>query len=43
MESSLLVNVVHNDFKNPHAIFEPFVKAAAEYAAQHPTTNGHAQ
>ncbi|KAG2075773.1 methylenetetrahydrofolate reduct [Suillus decipiens] len=39
-ESSYLVNVVHNDFKDSHAIFEPFFKAGAEYAAQH--TNGSA-
>lgn len=39
-ESSYLVNVVHNDFKDPRAIFEPFFKAGAEYAAQH--TNGSA-
>jgi methylenetetrahydrofolate reductase (NADPH) len=39
-ESSYLVNVVHNDFKDPQAIFEPFFKAGAEYAAQH--TNGSA-
>ncbi|KAG1876427.1 methylenetetrahydrofolate reductase-domain-containing protein [Suillus subalutaceus] len=34
-ESSYLVNVVHNDFKVPQAIFEPFFKAGAEYTAQH--------
>ncbi|KAG1881185.1 methylenetetrahydrofolate reductase-domain-containing protein [Suillus subluteus] len=39
-ESSYLVNVVHNDFKVPQAIFEPFFKAGAEYTAQH--TNGSA-
>ncbi|KAK7012232.1 methylenetetrahydrofolate reductase [Favolaschia claudopus] len=33
METSFLVNVVHNDFHNPEAIFEPFFKAGAEYAA----------
>jgi len=45
MGKSLLVNVVHNDFKDPLAIFDPFFKAAADYAAQHPTAtaNGHAQ
>lgn len=32
MDESFLVNVVHNDFKNPEAIFKPFFKAAAEYA-----------
>ncbi|KAG1746594.1 methylenetetrahydrofolate reductase-domain-containing protein [Suillus paluster] len=40
MGSSYLVNVVHNDFKDPQAIFEPFFKAGAEYMAQH--TNGSA-
>ncbi|KAG2042586.1 methylenetetrahydrofolate reductase-domain-containing protein [Suillus americanus] len=39
-ESSYLVNVVHNDFKDPQAIFGPFFKAGAEYTAQH--TNGSA-
>lgn len=39
-ESSYLVNVVHNDFKDSQAIFEPFFKAGAEHAAQH--TNGSA-
>ncbi|KAI0717993.1 methylenetetrahydrofolate reduct [Cerioporus squamosus] len=50
MDTYYLVNVVHNDFKKPEAIFEPFFKAGAEYAAKHkaptangaPTTNGHA-
>jgi len=36
MGSSYLVNVVHNDFKNPDAIFEPFFKAGAEYHSQLP-------
>jgi methylenetetrahydrofolate reductase (NADPH) len=27
------VNVVHNDFMKPDAIFEPFMKAGAEMAA----------
>ncbi|KAI0792185.1 methylenetetrahydrofolate reduct [Abortiporus biennis] len=31
MDTSLLVNVVHNDYKKPDAIFEPFYKAGAEY------------
>jgi methylenetetrahydrofolate reductase (NADPH) len=35
MGSSYLVNVVHNDFKDPGAIFEPFFKAGAEYQSQH--------
>lgn len=46
METTLLVNVVHNDFKKPTAIFEPFLKAGAEYAALQakaaPSANGHA-
>ncbi|KAK7686289.1 hypothetical protein QCA50_010513 [Cerrena zonata] len=33
MDTSLLVNVVHNDYKRPSAIFEPFHKAGAEFAA----------
>lgn len=33
METSCLVNVVHNDFHDPEAIFEPFFKAGADYAA----------
>ena len=35
MNTWLLVNIVHNDFKDPTAIFEPFFKAAAEYAAKY--------
>ncbi|KAF8637613.1 hypothetical protein AX17_002682 [Amanita inopinata Kibby_2008] len=31
METSYLVNVVHNDFHDPDAIFKPFVKAGTEY------------
>ncbi|THH18453.1 hypothetical protein EW146_g2540 [Bondarzewia mesenterica] len=45
MGKSLLVNVVHNDFKKPDAIFEPFYKAGAEFAAASDATtqpNGHA-
>lgn len=34
METSLLVNVVHNDFMDPEAIFRPFFKAGEDYAAQ---------
>ncbi|PCH36215.1 methylenetetrahydrofolate reduct [Wolfiporia cocos MD-104 SS10] len=46
METYYLVNVVHNDFKKPHAIFEPFFKAGAEHATsqngQPPVVlNGH--
>lgn len=33
MDTSLLVNVVHNDFHDSDAIFEPFLKAGAEYLA----------
>ncbi|EIW58177.1 methylenetetrahydrofolate reduct [Trametes versicolor FP-101664 SS1] len=45
MDTYCLVNVVHNDYKKPEAIFEPFFKAGAEYAAKYgstspPTTNG---
>jgi len=44
METSFLVNVVHNDFTQPNAIFEPFFKAGEEYAAAHangsPIVNG---
>ena len=40
METSFLVNVVHNDFKQPDAIFAPFIKAGTEFAASH--ANGHA-
>ncbi|RDX50941.1 methylenetetrahydrofolate reduct [Lentinus brumalis] len=44
MDTYYLVNVVHNDFKKPEAIFEPFFKAGAEYAAKRgaPTANGTA-
>ena len=50
MDSYYLVNVVHNDYKNPSAIFEPFIKAGAEVAAaqdaKQPSSlllsNGHA-
>ena len=52
MDSYLLVNVVHNDYKQPSAIFEPFWKAATDFAAKQPSllngslnghqTNGHA-
>lgn len=33
MNNSYLVNVVHNDFKDPKAIFVPFFKAGEKYAA----------
>jgi methylenetetrahydrofolate reductase (NADPH) len=43
METSCLVNVVHNDFQDQEAIFQPFFKAGAEYgAAQGLAVNGHA-
>jgi methylenetetrahydrofolate reductase (NADPH) len=42
METSCLVNVVHNNFQDPEAIFQPFFKAGAEYAAAQGTAvNGH--
>jgi methylenetetrahydrofolate reductase (NADPH) len=43
MDTSYLVNVVHNDFKDPDAIFRPFFKAGAEFAAgkRAPTVNGN--
>jgi methylenetetrahydrofolate reductase (NADPH) len=31
MDTSFLVNVVHNNFQDPDAIFKPFFKAGAEY------------
>lgn len=44
MDTSFLVNVVHNDFHKFEAIFEPFLKAGAEYLAMKPTSiaiSGH--
>ncbi|KAF9454259.1 methylenetetrahydrofolate reduct [Macrolepiota fuliginosa MF-IS2] len=42
METSLLVNVVHNDFHDTEAIFKPFLKAGAEFRAKSkPQVNGH--
>ncbi|KZT10171.1 methylenetetrahydrofolate reduct [Laetiporus sulphureus 93-53] len=45
MDTFYLVNVVHNDYKKPQAIFEPFFKAGAEFASAHgqapPVLNGH--
>jgi methylenetetrahydrofolate reductase (NADPH) len=38
MESYALVNVVHNDFRNPEAIFAPFYRAAE---GQNALSNGH--
>lgn len=40
MDTSFLVNVVHNDFKDPHAIFKSFLLAGENYAAQKSTPNG---
>jgi len=46
MDDFLLVNVVHNDYKDAGAIFEPFFRAGVEYAAKTndraANTNGHA-
>jgi methylenetetrahydrofolate reductase (NADPH) len=39
METSLLVNVVHNDFKDPEAIFKPFLKAAEDYTTSQQITS----
>ncbi|KAG6866584.1 hypothetical protein C0991_002072 [Blastosporella zonata] len=47
METSSLVNVVHNDFQDPEAIFKPFFLASEEYLALNATSpvmngiNGH--
>ncbi|PPQ78383.1 hypothetical protein CVT25_011606 [Psilocybe cyanescens] len=44
METSFLVNVVHNDFHDPDAIFRPFYKAGAEYLSlksNSTAVNGH--
>ena len=45
MDTSFLVNVVHNDFHSSDAIFKPFMKAGAEFLAMNPktkvTVNGH--
>lgn len=40
IDTSFLVNVVHNDFHDPDAIFKPFSKAGAEYLALQSKTNG---
>lgn len=42
MDSYFIVNVVHNDFKNSNAIFEPFFEVAAQYANGNGVANGHA-
>lgn len=43
MDNSLLVNVVHNDFHDPEAIFRPFFKAGAEFLTKSKpvAVNGH--
>jgi methylenetetrahydrofolate reductase (NADPH) len=43
MNTSYLVNVVHNNFHDPDAIFKPFFKAGAEFATrnQSVSVNGH--
>jgi methylenetetrahydrofolate reductase (NADPH) len=38
MDTSFLVNVVHNDFHDSEAIFKPFLKAGAEFLAMNPKT-----
>ncbi|KAF9054512.1 methylenetetrahydrofolate reductase-domain-containing protein [Panaeolus papilionaceus] len=40
METNFLVNIVHNNFHDPEAIFQPFMKAGAEYEALQAKTNG---
>ncbi|KAL0577913.1 methylenetetrahydrofolate reductase (NAD(P)H) met13 [Marasmius crinis-equi] len=41
MDTCYLVNIVHNNFHDPDAIFRPFFKAGEEYAAMK-ATNGNA-
>jgi len=44
MDTCFLVNVVHNDFKDPEGIFKPFYQAGAEYVAaksKSTAVNGH--
>jgi methylenetetrahydrofolate reductase (NADPH) len=43
MNTSYLMNVVHNDFTDPEAIFKPFFKAGEEYSSRlnDHLTNGH--
>lgn len=50
MENYFLVNVVHNDFRNPEAIFAPFYRAAEAIKAKGQANgvpngipNGHTQ
>ncbi len=42
MDTCFLVNVVHNDFHDPDAIFKPFFRAGAEYKASLLNGNGNA-
>lgn len=42
MDTCFLVNVVHNDFRDPDAIFKPFFRAGVEYKASLPNGNGNA-
>ena len=39
LDDAYLVNLVHNDFKDPDAIFVPFFKVGEKYAAPHPQPN----
>lgn len=44
MDEALLVNIVHNDFHEPHKIFEPFFNLEEELKPQVtiiPNGNGH--
>ena len=42
MDTSLLVNVVHNDFHDIEAIFKPFFKAGTEFLSRsQPIVSGH--
>ena len=40
MDTHYLVNVVHNSFKDPFAIFEPFFNAASDSAPSAQLVNG---
>lgn len=39
METAFLVNIVHNDFKDPEAIFKPFFLAGESYLKQQSSTS----
>jgi methylenetetrahydrofolate reductase (NADPH) len=41
METYFLVNVVHNDFKDPDAIFRPFLLDEAPVGVNGHSVNGH--